>query len=94
MPPREKALGMTGGTEATGAAGKHQESRLPTVRAADPGETAAGVAAVAITLPDFLYDRPKETVLLLEPDLILGVDVQPREWSKVFNLSTFHNTSV
>jgi len=40
------------------------------VRAADPGEALAGVAAVEITLYDFLGDRPEIPILLLEASLV------------------------
>jgi len=43
-----------------------------TVRAADPGEPRAGVAAVEVALDDLLHDRPEIPVLLLEAALVFG----------------------
>ncbi len=42
------------------------------VRAADPGEARAGVAAVEVALDDLLDDRPEIPVLLLEAPLVFG----------------------
>jgi len=40
------------------------------VRAADPGEARAGVAAVEVALDDLLNDRPEISELLLEAYLV------------------------
>jgi hypothetical protein len=50
LPPLLKALGMTGGTEPPGLAGKHQKMLRPAVRTADAGKPAPGVAAVQTSL--------------------------------------------
>ena len=42
----------------------------PAAWAADPGEAAAGVAAVQVALDDILDDRPEISVVPLEPALI------------------------
>ena len=72
LTPLLKPLGMAGRTEPAGTAGEHQKPLLPTVRAADAGKPAAGVAAVEVTLNYLLDDRAEESVLLLETALILG----------------------
>jgi hypothetical protein len=56
-------LGVAGRAEAPGPAGEHNQPFLPATRAADPGEAAAGVAAIKIPLDHFLNDRPEKTVL-------------------------------
>jgi len=62
---------MAGGTETSGAAGEHQQPLLATVRTADAGESAAGVAAVQIALHHLLDNGPEEAALLLETSLVL-----------------------
>jgi hypothetical protein len=74
---------MAGGAEPAGAAGKHDEPLLATVRTPDPGKPAARVAAVEVAFHDFLDDRSEEAVLLLEAVFILGQEAlevmeQPR----------------
>jgi hypothetical protein len=71
LAPLLQALGMTGGTKSSGLAGKHQQMFRPAAWAADPGEAAAGVAAVQIVLNHLLDDRSEEAVLLLETSLVL-----------------------
>jgi len=71
LAPLLKALGMAGGAEPSGAAGKHQDPLLTTVRTADPGKPAVGIAAVKILLDNVLDDRPEVAVLLLKTALIL-----------------------
>jgi hypothetical protein len=53
-------LGVSGGTEAVGATGEHQEPLLTAVRTADAGKPAARVAAVQIALDHLPDDRPEE----------------------------------
>jgi len=65
-------LGMAGGTESAGLAGEGQEMICPAARTADPGESAARIAAIKILLDDVLDDRPEIPILPLEPALILG----------------------
>jgi hypothetical protein len=72
LAPLLQPLGMTGGAESPGAAGKHEKSLLATVRTADAGKAAARIAAVEVALDDLLDDRTEEAVLLLETSLILG----------------------
>jgi len=71
LAPLLQAFGMAGGTETAGAAGKHQEPLLATVRTTDAGEPTAGIATVQITLDDFFDDRPEVAVLLLKTSLVL-----------------------
>jgi hypothetical protein len=60
------------GQGAEGAAAKMpQEPLLTTVRTADAGKPAAGVAAVEVALDHLPVDRPEKTVLPLETNLIL-----------------------
>jgi hypothetical protein len=56
----------------SGLAGKHQKMFRPAAWAPDPGESAAGIAAVKIALDDVLDDRPEETIVPLEPALVFG----------------------
>jgi hypothetical protein len=71
FPPFLQPLGMTGRTEAARLTGKHQKVFRPAARAADPGETAAGIAAVKKLLDDALDDRTEIAVRLLETLLVL-----------------------
>jgi len=64
------ALGVAGGTETAGLAGERQQMFTAAVRAADPGEAGARVAAVEVALDDLLDHRPEMTVLLLEAALV------------------------
>lgn len=72
LAPLLYALGVAGGAEPPGAAGKHQEVFFPTVGTADAGEAAARVPAVQVALLDFLDNRPEEAVLSLEAVLIFS----------------------
>ena len=72
LAPLLQPLGMTRGAEAPGAAGKHQESLVPTVRTANPSKSAARVATIQITLHDLLDDKPEVAIFLLEAALILS----------------------
>ena len=71
LAPLLKALGMTPGTEAAGAARKHKQAFFTAVRTPDAGKPAAGVAAVQIALNDLFDDGTEEAVLLLKAALIL-----------------------
>jgi len=51
-----------------------QKPLLATVRTADPGKPAAGVAAVQVALDYLLDDRPEVAVLALETVLVLDQD--------------------
>jgi len=46
LTPLFTALGMTGGTETSGLAGKHNKSFRPAVRTSDPSKSALWIAAV------------------------------------------------
>jgi len=70
--PFLKTLGMAGGAESPGPAGKHDEPLLPALGTPDSGKPAARVAAVQVALDDFLNDRPEEAVLLLEAALVFS----------------------
>ncbi|MGB6340732.1 MAG: hypothetical protein WBF32_13250 [Candidatus Aminicenantaceae bacterium] len=72
LAPLLPALCMTGGTETTGFAGKHQEALFPTVWAPDAGKSAHRIAAVKITLNHLLDYRTEIPVLFLEPVLIFS----------------------
>jgi len=61
---------MTRGAESPGPAREHDEPLLPTVGTADPGEPAAGIAAVEVALHDVFDDRPEIPILPLETALI------------------------
>jgi len=71
LTPLLKPLGMARGTETAGAAGEHQESFFATVRTADAGKPAAGIAAIEVALDHVLDDWPKEAVFLFEATFIL-----------------------
>jgi hypothetical protein len=58
--------------KAASATGKVEEKFRTTVRTANPGKPAAGVAAIEVALNHLLDDRPEETVLSLEPVLIFS----------------------
>jgi len=66
LAPLLPALGVAGGTEAAGLAGERQQMFTVAVRAADPGEAGARIAAIEVTLDDFPDDWPEMTVLLLK----------------------------
>ena len=70
--PLLQALGMARRTKPAGTAGEVEEKFRTTVRTADAGKPAAGVAAVEVTLDHLLDDRAEEAILLLETALILG----------------------
>jgi len=58
LAPFLKTLGVAGGTEPPGLAGKHQKMLCPAARTADPGESAARIATVDVLLNDVLRDGP------------------------------------
>jgi hypothetical protein len=60
LAPLLQPLGMAGRTKSSGATGKHHEALLPTVRTANAGKSATGVAAIEVALHDLLDDRPKD----------------------------------
>ena len=70
LAPRLEPLGVTRRAEAAGLARKCQQVFRMAVRAADPGEARARVAAVEVALDDLLDDRPEIPVLLLETALV------------------------
>ncbi len=70
LAPLLQPLGMAGGAEATGAAGKHKEVFSPTVGTADAGKPAARIAAVQVALHNLLDNGTEEAVLFLEAMLI------------------------
>ncbi len=70
LTPLLKTLGVAGGTKSASLAGKRQQMFRPAARAADPGESAAGIAAVQIALDNVLDDRPEIPVFPLEAALI------------------------
>jgi hypothetical protein len=50
LAPLLQPLGVAGRTKSSGATGKHHEALLPTVRTADAGKSATGVAAIEASL--------------------------------------------
>ena len=71
LAPLLKPLRMARWAKSSGAAGEHQEPLFATVRTADAGEPAAGIAAVKILLDHLLDDRPEKAILPFETTLIL-----------------------
>ena len=71
LAPLFKPLGMTRWAKSAAAAGKVKEPLLTTVRTADAGKAAAGIAAVQIAFHYLLDDRSEVAVLLLKTALIL-----------------------
>ena len=71
LSPFLKPLGMAGGAEPTGAAGKVEKEFSTAVPATNPGKPALGIAAVQIALHNFFYDRTEISILLLKATLIL-----------------------
>jgi len=70
-PARPLFLSWPGrGAESPGPAREHDEPLHPTVGTADPGEPAAGIAAVEVALHDVFDDRPEIPVLPLERALV------------------------
>jgi hypothetical protein len=72
LPPFLKPLRMTRWAESPGAAGKHDEPLLATVRATNPGKPTVRIAAIEIPFHNLLDDRPEEPILLLETAFIVG----------------------
>jgi hypothetical protein len=68
--PLLQAFGMAGRAEPPRLAGERQQVFPVTLRAADPGEARAGIAAVEVTLDDFPDDRPEIPVFPLEAPLV------------------------
>jgi hypothetical protein len=64
LAPLLPALGVAGGAEAAGLAGERQQMFTVAVRAADPGEARARIAAVEIALDDLPDDRPEMAALI------------------------------
>ncbi len=56
LSPFLKPLGMAGGAEPTGAAGKVEKEFSIAVSATNPGKSALGVASVQIALHNFFYE--------------------------------------
>ena len=54
--PFLKPLGMAGGAEPTGAAGKVEKEFSIAVSATNPGKSALGIASVQIALHNFFYE--------------------------------------
>ena len=64
LAPLLQAFGMTGRAKAPRLAGKRQQVFRMAVRASDPGEARAGVAAVEILFHYLPDDRPEKTILI------------------------------
>ena len=71
LSPFLKPLGMAGGAEPTGAAGKVEKEFSTTAPATNSGKPAPGIAAVQIALHNFFYDRTEIAILPLNATLIL-----------------------
>jgi hypothetical protein len=56
LSPFLKPLGMAGGAEPTGAAGKVEKEFSTAVSATNPGKPALGIASVQIALHNFFYE--------------------------------------
>jgi len=61
---------MTGGTEASGLAGKHNKSFRPAVRASDPRKSALWIAAVQVFFYYFLDNGTQVTKVSFKPVFI------------------------
>ena len=60
--PLFTAFGMTGGTEASGLAGKHKKSFRPAIRTSDPRKSTLWIAAVQVLVYHFLDNRTQVTM--------------------------------
>jgi len=56
LSPFLRPLGMAGGAEPTGAAGKVEKEFSTAVSATNPGKPALGIASVQIALHNFFYE--------------------------------------
>jgi hypothetical protein len=78
LTPFLAALGMTGGTESPGLAGKHNKSFRPAVRTSDPRKSTLGIAAVQVLLYHFLDNWTQVTKVSFKPVFIFK-----KKWLKI-----------